>query len=152
MICEMTLYYKSIGLSLYDGFINLCEKYGYYKEELVSIELKGKEGQEKISDLINYFRNNDLLEVDGVKVDTIYDFKFSKAKSIITGKEEKLTLPQSNVLKYMLSDGSWFVIRPSGTEPKMKIYISVIGENLKNSEVKIKKFSSSIMNLINGEL
>lgn len=152
MICEMTLYYKSIGLSLYDGFINLCEKYGYYKEELVSIELKGKEGQEKISDLINYFRNNDLLEVDGVKVDTIYDFKFSKAKSIITGKEEKLTLPQSNVLKYVLSDGSWFVIRPSGTEPKMKIYISVIGENLKNSEVKIKRFSSSIMNLINGEL
>jgi phosphoglucomutase len=152
MICEMTLYYKNIGLSLYEGFIRLCENYGYYKEELVSIELKGKEGQEKISNLINHFRNNDLLEVDGVKVDTIYDYKLSKAKSIITDKEELLTLPQSNVLKYVLSDGSWFVIRPSGTEPKMKIYISVIGENLKNSEVKLEKFSSSIMNIINGEL
>lgn len=152
MICEMTLYYKNIGLSLYEGFIRLCENYGYYKEELVSIELKGKEGQEKISNLINYFRYNDLLEVDGVKVDTIYDYKLSKAKSIITGKEEQLTLPQSNVLKYVLSDGSWFVIRPSGTEPKMKIYISVIGENLKDSEVKLEKFSNSIMNIINGEL
>ncbi|MDU3582810.1 MAG: phospho-sugar mutase [Clostridium butyricum] len=152
MICEMTLYYKSIGLSLYDGFINLCEKYGYYKEELVSIELKGKEGQEKISNCLKSLRNNTLTEVNGIKIETSFDYKLSEKKSLLNNQIEELTLPKSNVLKYVLSDGSWFVVRPSGTEPKMKIYLSVIGESLDNSEAKMKKFNSNIMNLINSVL
>lgn len=149
MICEMTLYYKSKGLSLYEGFINLCEKYGYYKETLVSIELKGKEGQEKISNCLDYLRKNEMIEVNGVKIDTIFDYKLSKSKNIISGESNTLTLPKSNVLKYVLADGSWFVIRPSGTEPKMKIYAAVIGKDLEDSDFKIKKFEKIIVEKIN---
>lgn len=152
MIAEMTLYYKSIGLSLYEGFIKLCDKYGYYREKLVSIELKGKEGQEKISKCIDYLRNNDLKEINNIKVTKIYDYKLSKAKSLIDSSIEGLTLPKSNVLKFILEDNSWFVVRPSGTEPKMKIYLSVVGKNLEDSKMQIHKFEDSVMKVINNIL
>ena len=152
MIAEMTLYYKSIGLSLYEGFIQLCDKYGYYREKLVSIELKGKEGQEKISKCIDYLRNNDLKEIDNIKVTKIYDYKLSKAKSLIDSSIEGLTLPKSNVLKFILEDDSWFVVRPSGTEPKMKIYLSVVGKTLEDSKMQIHKFEDSVMKVINNIL
>lgn len=149
MICEMTLYYKNKGLSLYEGFINLCEKYGYYKEALVSIELQGKEGQEKITNCLDYLRENEITEVNGVKVKTSYDYKESVEKDLETGAVKTLKLPKSNVLKYVLTDGSWFVVRPSGTEPKMKVYISTIGKNLEDSEVKVKTFENNVMSIVN---
>ena len=152
MIAEMTLYYKSIGLSLYEGFIQLCDKYGYYREKLVSIELKGKEGQEKISKCIDYLRNNDLKEINNIKVTKIYDYKLSKARSLIDSSVEELTLPKSNVLKFILEDNSWFVIRPSGTEPKMKIYLSVVGKDLEDSRIRIDKFENLVMKVINNIL
>lgn len=86
MICEMTLYYKNKGLSLYEGFINLCKKYGYYKETLISIELKGKEGQEKISSCLEYLRNNEIEDVNGVKVENFFDYKLSKRKICVMKK------------------------------------------------------------------
>ncbi|NFI51521.1 phospho-sugar mutase [Clostridium botulinum] len=149
MICEMTLYYKNKGLTLYEGFINLCDKYGYYKEKLISIELKGKEGQEKISNCLDYLRKNEIKEVNGVKVERIFDYKLSQSKTPSNNETNVLKLPKSNVLKYVLTDGSWFVIRPSGTEPKMKIYEAVIGNSLEDSEIKIDKFDKVIMNKIN---
>ncbi|OOM73827.1 phospho-sugar mutase [Clostridium sp. BL-8] len=149
MICEMTLYYKNVGLTLYEAFIKLCEKYGYYKENLISIELKGKEGQEKISRCLDYLRNNEITEIDSVKVESIFDYKVSKARNILNNGVTVLTLPKSNVLKYVLTDGSWFVIRPSGTEPKMKIYAAVIGENLEDSDFKLQKFKDEIIEKIN---
>lgn len=152
MIAEMTLYYKSIGLSLYEGFIKFCDKYGYYREKLVSIELKGKEGQEKISKCIDYLRNNDLKEINNIKVTKIYDYKLSKARSLIDSSVEELTLPKSNVLKFILEDNSWFVIRPSGTEPKMKIYLSVVGKDLEDSRIRIDKFENLVMKVINNIL
>ena len=152
MICEMTLYYKNKGLSLYEGFINLCEKYGYYKEKLISIELKGKEGQEKISSCIEYLRLNEIKEINGVMVKTFFDYKLSQSKDMKTNKLSMLTLPKSNVLKYVLEDGSWFVVRPSGTEPKMKIYSAVIGSNIKDSNVKMNVFEKEIMKNINEAL
>lgn len=149
MICEMTLYYKNKGLSLYEGFINLCEEYGYYKETLISIELKGKEGQEKIISCLDYLRSNEINDINDVKVETFFDYKLSKAKNMCNDKIRTLTLPKSNVLKYVLNDGSWFVIRPSGTEPKMKIYVAVIGKDLEDSEAKLKEFEGRIMKKIN---
>lgn len=145
MICEMTLYYKNKGLSLYEGFVNLCEKYGYYNETLISIELKGKEGQEKINNCLDYLRNNEILELNGVKVETFFDYKLSIEKNVYNGRLNDITLPKSNVLKYVLEDSSWFVIRPSGTEPKVKIYAAVVGKNLEDSKVKLKKFEEVIM-------
>lgn len=152
MICEMTLYYKNKGLSLYEGFINLCEKYGYYKETLISIELQGKEGQEKINSCLDYLRNNEITDINGVKIETFFDYKLSKEKNMSNDKISDLTLPKSNVLKYVLEDGSWFVIRPSGTEPKMKIYAAVVGKNLEDSEAKLKEFEETIMKKINENI
>lgn len=149
MICEMTLYYKNAGLTLYEAFIKLCNKYGYYKETLISIELKGKEGQEKISRCLDYLRNNEVTEIDSVKVESIFDYKLSKARHILNNGVTVLTLPKSNVLKYVLTDGSWFVIRPSGTEPKMKIYAAVIGKSLEDSDLKLQRFKDEIVEKIN---
>ncbi|MFR9239390.1 MAG: phospho-sugar mutase [Clostridium baratii] len=145
MIAEMTLYYKSKRLSLYEGFINLCEKYGYYKENLISIELKGKEGQEKIKACLDNLRKNSIKDIKGVKVKTFFDYKESIEKDLESGKIKEVKLPKSNVLKYVLEDGSWFVVRPSGTEPKMKVYLAVAGSNLEDSNKKIKEFEKNIM-------
>ncbi len=152
MICEMTLYYKNKGISLYEAFITLCEKYGYYKESLISIELQGKEGQEKIKYCLDYLRKNPIVEINNINIELIYDYKQSMVKNIINQRTEELTLPKSNVLKYVLTDGSWFVIRPSGTEPKMKVYCSIIGDNMEDADNKLEVFKENIMSKINNIL
>ena len=141
----MTLYYKSQGLSLYEAFMKLSEKYGYYKESLVSIELKGKEGQEKIQACLDSLRKNPIKEVNGVKVKTFFDYKESIEKDLQSGQVSEVNLPKSNVLKYILEDGSWFVVRPSGTEPKMKIYFAVVGNDLEDCKNKIIEFEKNVM-------
>lgn len=149
LICEMALYYKQRGMSLYDGVLEIYEKYGYSKEDLISIELTGKEGQEKISAALEYLRAEMPNNINGVKIVTSLDYKNKIAKNLIEGTQEEINLPVSNVLKFMLEDGSWFVVRPSGTEPKIKIYFSVLGNSLKDSEEKIESFKANIMTLIN---
>ena len=152
LIAEMTLYYKEQGKTLYDGLIELYNKYGYFKESLVSIELAGKEGQEQIAKCIDGLRNDALKEMKGVKVVTSFDYKLSKEVNNLTGEEKEVKLPKSNVLKYVLEDDSWFVVRPSGTEPKMKIYLSVKGSSLENSKEKSENFKNAIMEVINAKL
>jgi len=148
LICEMTLYYKSKGLSLYEALLDLYSKYGYYKEDLVSLELQGKEGQEKIAKALDYLRNSMGKEVDGVKIKTKFDYKLSKETDLVNNTEKEIHLPTSNVLKFVLSDGSWFVVRPSGTEPKMKVYLSVVGDSLEDADLKLNKFKTVVMSLI----
>ncbi|ELC8439503.1 hypothetical protein QYB79_001480 [Clostridium perfringens] len=121
LISEMALYYKEKGLTLYEALIELYEKFGYTQEKLISIELAGKEGQEKIAKCIDTLRNNPIKEVLGVKVKTSFDYKLSKEINNNTSSEREVNLPKSNVLKYILEDNSWFVIRPSVIEPKIKI-------------------------------
>ncbi|WP_294344554.1 phospho-sugar mutase [uncultured Clostridium sp.] len=149
LVCEMTLYYKNKGLSLYDAFIELGKKYGFYQENLVSIELQGKEGQEKISKCLDQLRKNPVTEVNGVKVATAYDYKESVEKDLASGKTSAIDLPKSNVLKYVLEDGSWFVVRPSGTEPKMKAYIAVVGNSVEDAKKKVEVFKEKVMAIIN---
>ena len=148
LICEMTLYYKSKGLSLYEALLDLYSKYGYYKEDLVSLELQGKEGQEKIAKALDYLRNSMGQEVNGVKINTKFDYKLSKETDFLNNVEKEIHLPTSNVLKFVLNDGSWFVVRPSGTEPKMKVYLSVVGESLKDADLKLEEFKNIVMSLI----
>lgn len=150
LIAEMTLYYKEQGMSLYEALIKLYEKYGFYKETLISIELEGKEGQEKIASCIDALRNSSIESVDGVKVSTKLDYKLSLEES--NGVKSEIKLPKSNVLKYILEDGSSFVVRPSGTEPKMKIYLAVKGSSLENAESEIERFKSKVMEIINEKL
>ena len=150
LIAEMTLYYKEQGMSLYEALIKLYEKYGFFKETLISIELEGKEGQEKIASCIDGLRNSNIDTVDGVKVVTKLDYKLSVEET--NGVKSEIKLPKSNVLKYILEDGSSFVVRPSGTEPKMKIYLAVKGNSLENADVEIERFKSKVMDIINEKL
>lgn len=154
LITEMTLYYKEKGLTLYEALINLYEEYGYTKETLVSIELQGKEGQDKITKCIDTLRNDKVTEINGIKVVKAFDYKLSEEVSYENNDVTKseINLPKSNVLKYILEDDSWFVVRPSGTEPKMKVYLSIVGESLKSSEEKINAFKEDVMNKINNIL
>ena len=152
LIAEMTLYYKNKGMSLYEALIKLYERIGFFKEELISIELKGKEGQEKIASCIDALRNSSLSEVDGVKVVTKYDYKLSVEENLVDGTKSEIKLPKSNVLKFILEDGSSFVVRPSGTEPKMKIYSAVRGTSLENAEKESARFKAAIMDIINEKL
>jgi phosphoglucomutase len=152
LVCEMCLYYKEQGKSLYDALIELYEKYGYFKETLVSLELKGKEGQEKIASCIEGLRNDPLNEVAGVKIVTRLDYKLSVEENTVKSTKTVIELPKSNVLKYILEDGSYFVVRPSGTEPKMKVYLAVKSSSLENAEKDIAEFKEKVMEIINGKL
>lgn len=149
LISEMTLYYKKKGMSLYDALMKLYNKYGFYKESLISIDLQGKEGQEKIEKALEYLRHSMKATVGGVKIVKKMDYKLSVEKDILSIEEKSIDLPKSNVLKFVLEDGSWFVVRPSGTEPKMKIYVSCIGSSLHNADSKMEEFKSNVMNIIN---
>ena len=136
-------------------FLKLYEEYGYTKEDLVSIELSGKEGQEKISNCIDNLRNDNITEVNNVKVVKYFDYKKSEEVTYNLNEEPvscEINLPKSNVLKYILEDDSWFVVRPSGTEPKMKVYLSIKANSLKESEDKIKSFKEAVMKIINNRL
>lgn len=152
LVCEMCLYYKEQGKSLYDALIELYEKYGYFKEDLVSLELKGKEGQEKIAACIEGLRNDPLNEVSGVKIVTRLDYKLSIEENTVSNTKTNIDLPKSNVLKYILEDGSYFVVRPSGTEPKMKVYLAVKSSSLENAEKDITEFKEKVMEIINEKL
>ena len=149
LICEMALYYKKRNMNLYDALIELYNKYGYYKEELVSVELQGKEGQEKIQAILERLRHSMKSSVNNIKIVKKYDYKLGIEKDLVNIKEERIELPKSNVLKFILEDGSWFVIRPSGTEPKMKVYLSIVGNSLEDAENKIKIFKKNVMSIIN---
>lgn len=148
LICEMTLYYKKQGKNLYEALIDLYDKYGYFKESLVSLELKGKEGQEKIANCIEHLRHSMKTQINGVNIIKKQDYKLSIEKDLVKIQENIINLPKSNVLKFVLEDESWFVVRPSGTEPKMKVYLSVKGNSFKNSQEKIEVFKENVMKII----
>lgn len=152
LISEMTLYYKKKGLSLAEGLNALYEKFGFFKEELVSIELKGKEGQEKIASCIDSLRNAAITEIGKVKVRTKLDYKLSTEENLIENTKTNIELPKSNVLKFILENGSSFVVRPSGTEPKMKVYLAVKGSSLDGAINDMKVFKENVMELIESKL
>ena len=133
ILSEAALYYKLKGMTLYDALMEIYDKFGYYKEALKSITLKGIDGVEKIAEIMKSFRNDDISSIAGVKVDRKLDYKEG-----IDG------LPKADVLKFVLEDKSWIAIRPSGTEPKIKFYFGVCGYNEVESDKKIEKFMEYI--------
>ena len=144
--CEVAAYYKSQGKTLYDGLLEVFEKYGFFREDLVSLTLKGKDGAEQIQEMMTTFRENPPKEVAGLTVVAVEDYKASIITSLQDGHKEEIHLPKSNVLKYQLEDGSWFCLRPSGTEPKIKFYFGVQDNSLQNSEQKLLTIKEDIMN------
>ncbi|QWG58417.1 phospho-sugar mutase [Bacillus mycoides] len=144
--CEVAAYYKSQGKTLYDGLLEVFKKYGFFREDLVSLTLKGKDGAEQIQKMMATFRENPPKEVAGLTVVAVEDYKESIITTLQDGNKEEIHLPKSNVLKYQLEDGSWFCLRPSGTEPKIKFYFSVQDDSLQNSEQKLLTIKEDIMN------
>ncbi len=150
LIAEMAAYYKSKNMTLLDGLEDLYKKHGYYKEALKSIVLKGKEGLEKIGRIMDSLRNNSPLKIADIKVGAIRDYLNGTAKLISENMEKELDLPKSNVLHFTLEDGSWFAVRPSGTEPKIKIYFSILGERDEEASKKLDVIKNQILEIIDG--
>lgn len=146
---EVAAFYKAQGKSLYDGLLEIFETYGFYKESLESLTLKGKDGAEQIAGILSAFRDNPPKEVAGVKVVAVEDYQSNEKTNLLDGKVESIQLPTSNVLKFHLEDGSWFTVRPSGTEPKAKFYFAVKGQSLINSQELLENLQGEVMSLVN---
>lgn len=149
---EVTAYYKSKGKTLYEGLLEIFEKYGFYQEGLQSITLKGKDGAEKIAILMDRFREERIKEMAGIEVTTIEDYSEGVAVGVRENLNKEIDLPKSNVLKYHLADGSWFCLRPSGTEPKAKFYFGVKADTLEDSQTKLEMLKQAVMNKVNEVL
>lgn len=144
---EVAAFYKSKGMTMYEGLLSIFNKYGFYQEALRSITLKGKDGAEQIARLMDTFRVDKLSEVAGIEVSEIEDY--STSTRFVNGTESQINLPRSNVLKYYLADGSWFCLRPSGTEPKAKFYFAVKGESMADSKEKLSLIQEAVMSKVN---
>jgi phosphoglucomutase len=148
MIAEMGLYYKSNGMTLWDGLQKLYEKYGYMGEDVFSFTLEGKEGLEKIGNIMQKLRDDKGLKIEGYQIVSISDYLSGEKYNILSNSREKLSLPASNVLYYELSGGSWFCIRPSGTEPKIKIYFETFGTDIKDAKEKLACLKKTVLNIL----
>ncbi|OLQ57565.1 phosphoglucomutase [Bacillus licheniformis] len=145
---EVCAFYKKQGMSLYEALINLFNEYGFYREGLKSLTLKGKQGAEQIEAILASFRQNPPQKMAGKQVVTAEDYAVSKRTLLKENKEEAIDLPKSNVLKYFLEDGSWFCLRPSGTEPKVKFYFAVKGTSLEDSEKRLASLTDDVMKTV----
>lgn len=152
LICEMAAYYKSRGMSLYDGLMELYDTYGVYKEIIHSITLKGIEGIENMKKIMDTLRKDAPSEIAGVKVTETRDYLEDKIVNVATGKVSPTNLPKSNVLYFTLADDTWFCVRPSGTEPKIKIYFGTKADTVENAEKKIATAQDGIMKVVNSVL
>ena len=147
-LCEAAAYYMSKGITLWDQMINIYKKYGYYKEGQVSIVLEGSSGAKRIKEIMDNLRNNLPKNIGKYKVLTFKDIKNDVKKDMISGKTTTTGLPSSNVLYFELENDFWCCMRPSGTEPKIKFYMGVVGENLNNAEELVEDLTKSMEELM----
>ena len=143
VVAELAAYYRSRGLTLADGIEEIYKEYGYYAEKTISVTLSGVDGAEQIKAIMAKFRNNAPKEWNTTAITVVEDFKAQTATAA-DGTVTTLTTPPSDVLKYTLADGSWIAVRPSGTEPKIKFYIAVVGESNEESQAKIANIEAEI--------
>ncbi|WP_024407605.1 phospho-sugar mutase [Streptococcus suis] len=143
MVAEIAAYYRSRGMTLADGIDEIFKEYGYFAEKTISVTLSGKDGAEQIKAIMAKFRDNSPAQFNATDIAVFEDFAL-QTKTDKDGNVEKLTTPPSDVLKYTLADDSWFAVRPSGTEPKIKFYIATVGETLAEAEEKIANIEKEI--------
>lgn len=148
MMTEVAVFYRSQGKTLYDRLMDIYRRYGYHQETLFSLTLTGKEGEETIRAIMERFRRQPPEETAGSRVVFIEDYQNGTGMDLQTGRTQPLSLPVSNVLKYRLEDGSWFCLRPSGTEPKMKCYFGVREKTLEESRTKLETLKESVLNRV----
>ncbi len=147
-LCEAAAFYKEQGLTLWDEMIAIYEKYGYYKEGAVSITLEGVEGAEKIKEMMKILREKTVDKIGDYKVLKVRDYELDKIIDLKTKEETKTGLPKSNVLYYELEDDAWACIRPSGTEPKIKLYVGIKGTSMQDAQQKIDKLCEMMKQLL----
>ena len=147
-LCEAAAYYKTLGKTLWDAMIDMYEKYGYYKDDIQSITLKGIEGLEKIQNILETLRKEPPAEIGGYGVQRARDYKAGTIKNLRTGETSDTGLPASNVLYYELENDAWVCVRPSGTEPKVKFYYGIKGNSLENADEISAKMGASVLEMI----
>lgn len=147
-LCEAACYYREKGKTLWDAMEDIYKKYGYYKETQVSIVMEGSEGAEKIKNMMTEMRNTPVEKIGEYKVLTFKDIEKDVVKNMITGEEKTTGLPKSNVLYYELEDDNWCCIRPSGTEPKIKLYMGVKGTSESDANEKLEALKNAMVSLV----
>ena len=147
-LCEAAAYYRTEGLTLWDQMINIYEKYGYYKEGIVSVTMEGADGAEKIKSIMRTLREHAPTVLGDYKVLKVRDYDTNKIHDMITGVETETGLPKSNVLYDELENDSWCCVRPSGTEPKIKFYMGVKGTSIEDAENKEKALEEAVRKMI----
>lgn len=151
-LCEAAAYYKTLGKTLWDAMIEMFERYGYYKDDIKSITLKGIEGLEKIQEILETFRKDTPEAFGEYRVQKARDYKADTIKNLETGEVTPTGLPSSNVLYYDLTDDAWVCVRPSGTEPKVKFYYGVKGTSLEDAQSKSDNLGKFILEMIDKML
>lgn len=151
-LCEAAAYYRTQGKTLWDAMLDMYERYGYYKDDIQSITLKGIEGLQKIQQIMDTLRKNSPAEIGGYTVLKARDYQADTIKDTATGEVTKTGLPSSNVLYYDLSDDAWVCVRPSGTEPKVKFYYGIKGSSLADAEEKSAKLGKEVLAMIDAIL
>ena len=147
-LCEAASYYKSKGKTLWEAMQDIFEKYGYYKESQVSITLEGAEGAKKIKEMMDKMRNTEISKIGEYKILSFRDIENNTKKDVQTGKITETGLPKSNVLYYELENDSWCCIRPSGTEPKIKVYFGIKGISNEDAKVKLENLKTAMLEII----
>ena len=148
-LCEAAAYYKTQGKTLWDAMIEMYDQYGYYKDDIKSITLKGIEGLQKIQEIMDTLRKNPPAEFAGHKVVSARDYKKDTITDLATGEVKPTGLPNSNVLYYDLADDAWVCVRPSGTEPKVKFYYGVKGTSLEDADEKSAVMGKAVLDMVN---
>lgn len=151
LICEMAAYYKKKGISLYNQMQNIYAKYGMFLNSLLNFNFEGAAGMQKMSDMMNALRTNPPKTIAGQEVISVSDYKLSTKTDAKTGNVEEIKLPKSNVLSYKLPGGSGVIVRPSGTEPKIKIYITAVAKDRASAEEFTKEISADMKNIMGIE-
>ncbi len=151
-LCEAAAYYKAQGKTLWDAMIDMYERYGYYKDDIQSVSLKGVEGLQKIQEIMETLRRESPKELGGYQVVSARDYKSGVIRDLATSQERPSGLPASNVLYYDLTDDAWLCVRPSGTEPKVKFYYGVKGTSLEDADRKSEAFGKEVLKMIEDML
>ena len=147
-LCEAACFYREQGITLWDQMINIYEKYGYYKETQVAIVLEGASGAEKIKQMMENMRNNLPEKIGNYKVLEFKDIKLDVVKNMVTGEISKTGLPTSNVLYYELENDAWCCVRPSGTEPKIKLYMGVKADTNEKAEKDLESLKNAMREIV----
>ena len=149
-LCEAAAYYKTQGKTLWDAMIEMYEQFGYYKDAIQSVTMKGIEGLQKIQEIMNSLRQNPPAEFAGHKVTAVRDYKADTITDVATGAVKPTGLPNSNVLYYELTDDAWVCVRPSGTEPKVKFYYGVKGTSLADADEKSDIMGKAVLDMVDS--